>query len=230
MNKDVMLGIETSQRRGSVAARVGRGEIAVEWLRNEREQSDDLMPAIVRLLERMGRRVQDVRGIGVSIGPGGFTGLRIAIASVKMLAEVLGAKVAAVPSALVAAEGVEAKGRILVGLASKGETMWATRLIRNEAGWRIDGVPELADVNTLDLAEIACVVVDSHAPNALRARCAERGVKVEAPEWNAGKCLRIAERMIERGESLEGMELSPLYPRQPEAVTLWERREGAARE
>ena len=49
-----------------------------------------LMPNVVSLLKDSGLEVRDLQGIGVSLGPGSFTGLRIGVATAKTLAQTLG--------------------------------------------------------------------------------------------------------------------------------------------
>jgi len=58
--------------------------------------SQRLMPNIVSLLKDSGLEMKDVEGIGVSLGPGSFTGLRIGITTAKTLAQVLRVPIAGV--------------------------------------------------------------------------------------------------------------------------------------
>ena len=92
------------------------------------------------VFEKAGLPPRDLQVVGVSIGPGGFTGLRIAVTTAKMLAETLGVKVIEVPSALVAANAYKKdEESILIALASKRESAWITKLIRREGVWEIQG-------------------------------------------------------------------------------------------
>src|SRR5436190_12445195 len=124
-------------------------------LSTKKRHDDDLLPAIDRLFARCGFTPRDLSGggaVGVSVGPGGFTGLRIAVATAKMLAETLDTKLVAVPSALVAAESIrDQTSEIIVALASKAESFWSTRLERIDYEWRIAGTPTIADANSLSL-------------------------------------------------------------------------------
>ncbi|MFO0875018.1 MAG: tRNA (adenosine(37)-N6)-threonylcarbamoyltransferase complex dimerization subunit type 1 TsaB [Phycisphaerales bacterium] len=104
-----MLAIETSQRGGGVAVRGRDGSIVEEPLRDG--ASAELAVIVDRAVRRAGLSPRDLRAVAVSIGPGGFTGLRVAIATAKMLSEALGATVVAVPSALVAAAADRAPPR-----------------------------------------------------------------------------------------------------------------------
>jgi tRNA threonylcarbamoyl adenosine modification protein YeaZ len=223
MAAGVVLAIETSQRLGSVAITRTDGGVDHEPLRATARHEDDLMPAIDRLCRRSSIAPGDIAAIGVSIGPGGFTGLRIAVSTTKMLAESLGARIAAVPSALVAAEPIEAPGPTLVCLASKGETTWVTRLQREDSHWAFVGEPALALAADLDLAGIETVVADEFLPDTLRKRIEAAGRTVVAPLFDARACLAAAKRMLTAGRTTDSLSLAPIYARPPEAVRLWEK-------
>src|SRR6185295_10090138 len=134
----------------------------------------DLLPAIDRLFRRAGLSPADLRGgaVAVSAGPGGFTGLRIAIAAAKMLAETLQVRLIGVPSALVAAEAHAGEGPIIVALACKNETFWCTRLERSavngHAGdsrvatrpWGIVGEPGIVHPTSFDPRGVKSIIAD----------------------------------------------------------------------
>jgi hypothetical protein len=44
--------------------------------------------------------------------------------------------------------------------------------------------------------------------------------------FSALACLEVGESLVAAGASADPMQLAPIYPRAPEAVTLWERRHG----
>jgi len=234
----IMLAIETSQRLGEVAVRDRDhdGAIHVERLAGSRRHDDDLLPAIDRLFTRLKLNPVDLKGgaVAVSIGPGGFTGLRIAVSTAKMFAETLGVKLVGVPSAMVVAEAsrdvpVTVGSDIVVALASKNESAWYTRLKREANGaWMIinEPPPGLCEANSLALNGVAAMFADEHLPGAMRECCAAAGVPIIAPTFSAAACLIAGARMLERGESTDPLRLLPLYPRQPEAVTLWDARHG----
>ena len=199
---------------------------------------------------------RDLTAVAVSIGPGGFTGLRIAISTAKMLGESLGIPLIAVPSALVAAEAYFAQqstawkggGMILVALASKRETAWITQVqaerpsvqtsdpprVPHDAMTRL-GRPDtwtcgrvhavgLRDASTLDFGGVEAALADDHFPPAMREACDRAGVPIVPPVFRAASCLAVARRMLEAGQLTDALHLLPLYPREPEAVTLWRAR------
>jgi tRNA threonylcarbamoyladenosine biosynthesis protein TsaB len=237
----IMLAIETSQREGSVALRDARDaahpETHEEKLALTSRHDDDLLPAIDRLLTRLQLRPIDLRGgvVAVSIGPGGFTGLRIAISTAKMFGEALSATLIAVPSALVAAEGLDvdhlagdSPREVLVALATKAGSAWVTRLTRPHARepWSIAGNPALMSADMIEPGSAQHLLADEHFPALARDRLTRMGTAVMVPRFSASGCLRAAMNMLRRGETISSMALSPLYPRVPEAVTLWRMRRG----
>lgn len=244
----IILAIETSQRIGGVALRDAHGEVHVEMLhagarargsQGGGRHDDDLMPAIDRLFSRLSLAPSHLVGgaVAVSIGPGGFTGLRIAISTAKMLAEVTGARLVAVPSALVVAESAlsqisdlaDGNPTTIVALSSKNESAWCTRLQRAESAWHIVGQAGLHDGGSLDLSNAAHVFADEHLPASLRAACVKAGVPVHEPDFDPAACLRIAEWKLARNETIDPLQILPMYPRPPEAVSLWDKKLQAAK-
>ena len=213
----VILAIETSQRLGGIAVRDRSGRVHVEPLVADLRHDDDLLPAIDRTYGRLGLAPRDTGAIGVSIGPGGFTGLRIGVATAKLLAQVLDSSLVGVPSAMVVAEGHAGPGPIIVALAAKGETVWATRVSRTAGEWTARDSGALAE--RLDLDGVEAVVADHHLPLSMRRRCAEAGVDVVMPSFEPRHCLAVTARWLARGRTVAPIELTPLYARPP-AVTL----------
>ncbi len=224
-DRPVILAIETSQRRGSVALRDARGEAHVERLSSPAGHEIDLIAAIDRLYRRLSIEPAQTGVVGVSVGPGGFTGLRIGVTTAKMLGESLGAILVAVPSAQVAAQSYDGPGPILVVLASKGERAWVTRLDRDGPVWTLKGGGRNAD--TLDLDGIRGVLADSHLPASMQAACHEKRVKLVNPEFEALACLQLLTHLKGSGQRVDPLDLAPIYPRPPEAVTNWDKRNPA---
>ena len=53
---------------------------------SQRNHTTELMPAIQALFERRGARLEEMEGIAVALGPGGFSALRVGISTAKGLA------------------------------------------------------------------------------------------------------------------------------------------------
>ncbi len=218
----VVLAIEASQRQGGVAVRDAAGGVHTESLAAGQWHDDDLIAAVDRLFARLGLEPSDLGVVGVSVGPGGFTGLRIAVSTAKMFAESLGAKLVAVPSALVVAESYRGAGPILVALACKDDRVWAARLERCRGaggGWVIVGEPGLVDAGTCGVDGLEAVLGDAYLPPAVGGRCRSAGVEIVEPSFDAAACLAVSWRCWLAGEITDPLRLAPIYARPP-ATTL----------
>jgi len=216
----VLLAIEASQRRGGVAVRDRDGLDHVEWLGESTRHDDDLLAAVDRLYARLRLAPADTGVVGVSTGPGGFTGLRVAVATAKMLAESLGARLVAVPTALVVAERRSGPGPITVALASKEGSVWETRLDRagNDAPWTVEQAGCLTDALAVRVDGLAALMGDRFLPQELRERCAAAGVVVVEPVFDPVACLAVTSRLFNQGRTTDPLAIVPIYPRPPGAV------------
>jgi tRNA threonylcarbamoyladenosine biosynthesis protein TsaB len=94
----LVLGIDTATRIASVGL-VADGTVLAEASHTDgANHTETLLPLIASVLDRVHCSLSQVDGFGVSIGPGSFTGLRIALGAVKGFAYALGQRVAAVPT------------------------------------------------------------------------------------------------------------------------------------
>ncbi len=84
--------------------------------------SAQLVPQIAALLAKHGFAKTDIGAFAVASGPGSFTGLRVGLAAVKALAEVLDKPIAAVSLLECVASAAGPRGRVLAALeAGRGE-------------------------------------------------------------------------------------------------------------
>ena len=81
-----MLTIDTSTSTCSVALTIGDRLVAEYLLSMEKTLASRLLRSVDAALADAGLTVADLDGIGVALGPGSFTGLRIGVATVKGLA------------------------------------------------------------------------------------------------------------------------------------------------
>lgn len=82
----MLLAIESSTEWLSVALLRGEEVLALKEHEDSRQHASALLPAIDAVLTQQGLGLDDLDAIGVSIGPGSFTSLRIGLATVKGLA------------------------------------------------------------------------------------------------------------------------------------------------
>ena len=93
-----VLAVETSSLAGGVALLDDERLVAEYLLDVSVTHSERLMAAVDRVLADARWTVRQLGGLAVAVGPGSFTGLRIAVSTVKGLALALDLPVAAVPT------------------------------------------------------------------------------------------------------------------------------------
>lgn len=199
-----------------------------EDLRPVGRERDDLLPAIDRVVRAAGKQPADLQAVAVSIGPGGYTSLRMACAAAKMIAFPSDARCWAVPSALSAALSADDRTRarpLAVALAAKRDTAHVTIF---QPGFERSPAAPCGAVLTVDGLEakaggLGAIIADKHLPATFRDWAARAGVPTVEPVWDAWAVLLAAAAL----PPVELLSLNPDYGREPEAVTLWRARKKA---
>ena len=226
------LAIETSNPSacpggaGTVAL-ARAGDVFERRLAPSGRHDDALMPAIDALTRAQGAAPRDIGRVAVSLGPGGYTSVRIAVTTAKMLCEATGAGCIGVPTACVAAHAHRTSTGdvdVLVGLASKRERAWMC-VVRASASAAFEeaGVCDGDEAVALTSASgVSVCLADEHFPAAMRAALEGAGVAMAPLSLTASACAAVS-RLI---EPTAPERLVPIYPRAPEAVRVWKRRKG----
>lgn len=106
--KDLVLGLDTSGPYCAAALRLGDQVLAARAEQMTKGQAERLMPFLQEMLSDMRVGWQDLTALGVGIGPGNFTGIRIAVSAARGLA--LGLEIPAV-----GISGCEARAHLTPG-------------------------------------------------------------------------------------------------------------------
>lgn len=206
--------------------------LATENVAAATHTDDDLLPAIDRCVRAAGIERRQITRVAVSIGPGGFTSVRVACAAGKMIADGLGAACAGVPSALVAFADPDrprttTTGKpVAIAMASKAGTAWVallpacdtTEITADHAALAARGTIMTAD--DLLAAHPALVLADTHLDKSIHAALTARGIPIAPMHLHAAALASVAHLAPDLDPAL----LVPIYPREPEAVTLWRQR------
>src|SRR5262250_57611 len=123
----LILAIDTSWKNGSVALARGDAtgfELLEMAALTGGAFSSELVPKIAALLARRNVEKQAIEGFAAASGPGSFTGLRVGLAAIKGLAEVLKKPIAAVSvlEALAIASAVH--GRVFAALDAQRQEVF----------------------------------------------------------------------------------------------------------
>lgn len=228
---DLTLAIETSNPTASPTGAVGAGSVCVgrlssgvpevlAWsaLSAGTRHDDALMPAVASVCARAGVNPGDLGRVAVSIGPGGFTSLRIAVSTAKMIGEATGAACVGVPTALALASAARengVRGRVGVLLAWKRLDVWRQRFEISESG--VQAVDQAGTVVELGAAAEGCgALIGEQAVKDLLGLAGCRA-PLFAPEFDARWVLSASWGL----PAVDPAFLTPIYPREPEAVTKW---------
>jgi tRNA threonylcarbamoyladenosine biosynthesis protein TsaB len=152
----VILGLDTATPATAVAVLPDAGE-PVE-LRHEPAPGErpgharQLLPLAQRALDAVGATFDDVTRIGVGVGPGTFTGLRIGVATARALAQSTGAPLAAVSTLDALAEAAGGERPVLAVLDARRGEAFAAAYVGSE---RVAGPVAIAPEELVAFAEQA---------------------------------------------------------------------------
>ncbi len=225
------------------------GEVAIGWLDEngvrlfgvepitaDSPRDDALASTIDRLLKQTSTAPSTLDRIAVSGGPGGFTSVRIAVTTAKAIAEAIGAPVVVVPTDESIARAIRKDrgdlGVIAVTLAGKRDSAWCAVTAPcawDTGSWPIpiaSGVMTAASISESGWADsIEAMITDSHIPGSFLDWATDHSVEVVAPKPSAESVL-VASRFHEAVDPVLAL---PIYPREPEAVTVWRDRHGSGK-
>lgn len=108
-----ILAIDTASSVCSVALLENDIVIDKNELNDGKTHSENLMPLLDELLKRNSLDIKEIEMLACSVGPGSFTGIRIGVATIKPIVEVLKVKVASVTSLETLAKNVANKETIV---------------------------------------------------------------------------------------------------------------------
>jgi tRNA threonylcarbamoyladenosine biosynthesis protein TsaB len=178
-----------------------------------RGHAEALVPMIGRVMKEAGAGYADLDAVGVTVGPGAYTGIRIGIATARGIA--LAAGVPAIGVGTLQAL-VTADGNVLAAMDTKRGDFFVQRFVDRVP----EGEPAVADAQMLSAAagpEPVHIIGDAAA--AVATILSEAGQEILAAETVAAPDAihvgAIVRRLFRSGESYPPPE--PLYLRAPQA-------------
>ncbi len=221
----MLLAIDTSTRQASVALyEPQRGLMAEQSWISANRHTEELMPAIAGLLRLASITPRDLTAVGVAIGPGSFTGLRVGLAAAKGLVLAQGLHLLGIPTLDVTAFPHQAQPIpvIAVAQAGRGRLYWAP-YAHGPSGWAaqepyaLSTVPEIANTVVRPMAFVGELTQSDR--ETLTRFAGKQRVLFLSPALGlrrAGVLAEMAFRRLEAGESDNPATLSPIYLQQPD--------------
>jgi tRNA threonylcarbamoyladenosine biosynthesis protein TsaB len=215
----LLLATDTSGKQGSIAlAQCGPGDecsvIEVVPLAGG-TFSAQLVPQIAALLEKLEFSKSDIGAFAVASGPGSFTGLRVGLAAIKALADVMKKSIVAVSLLEALAASADERGTILTALDAGRNQFYL-------GDYAFDGAdPQMhrewlgSREECFTAAANATLVTPDHA---LVIEAQSRGLKVEEVEQPRSDVIaRIGWRKLQSGQIISPQDLDANYIRRSDA-------------
>ena len=217
----IILALETATDPGSVAL-WRDGDVVGRECPVGRSNSETLLPLAESILRDAGLGFTDLEGIAFGVGPGSFTGLRVACGVAQGLAVARGLPLLGVCTlqAMAQASGGE---RVVVALDARMGEVYSGVFVHGESQGELGVYPPAAVPLPRGTGWLACGNGLSAYPD-LRERLADV-VGAWLPELmpSAEAVVRLAAPRLERGERIDPADAVPLYVRDKVAKTVAER-------
>lgn len=208
----IVLGIDTSGYANAVGVVDGDRVLADFTYEAKTDSLEQIVANIDATLRSAGLAFEDVEGIGLGLGPGSWTGIRVGVTVGKILAFSTGKPVAGVPTLEALAYSARHESALICAVISVG-TGDAVYAAGYRSGTRV-GEYYVGDVKGLTrLLTGPAALVGNGSQAYTRIVKQESGMNIKAVEATPGgaavACL--AEQRLERGEKDDVLSLTPLY-------------------
>jgi tRNA threonylcarbamoyladenosine biosynthesis protein TsaB len=238
----LILGIDTSTDMLALSIMEDEKLLGEYNLSLKRQHSEKLIPLIKEILALLNINPEDLDGVAVGIGPGSFTGLRIAITAAKMIGRINAIPVKGISTLEIMAAGVRAdyilplidarRNRVYYSLyksntKNAGET--------NKINYSVENVFDLATADLSELPQIIkeykeeeIMVVGSGVKAAVDILKKHKFNIYSAEAENnfprAAVIARLGYNYISEGKSDNIYELKPLYLKKAQAEINWQKK------
>lgn len=233
----IVLGIDTSGYANAVGVIDGDKVLADFTFEARTDSLEKIVANLDVALRSAGLTLKDVKGIGVGLGPGSWTGIRVGVTVAKILAFSADKPVAGVPTleALAGGAGDEAPLICPVISAGTGDMVYAAFYHAQDGSIIRTGEYYVGDVSGLaKMVKEPTVFVGTEAEAYCRLislALAPPGISVSAvaaaPSGSA--VARLAAGRLEHGESDNVLALTPLYLKESTARAFMGRYSSKAR-
>ncbi len=222
----MILAIDTATRSASLAVYDGAVVRAEYSWDTADHHTVELMPRIVDMLRQIDVTVDHITGVGVSIGPGSFTGVRVGVAAAKGLAIARDVPIVGVhtPDILAYAQRWAKPPLVVVVRAGRGRWI-AARYLKTRTDWKRDGdywltTPDLIGA-TWDKATTLCGELSDQERTLIEQRLGDK-VALSSGAFSlrrAGFLAELAWQRIHAGEADDVAALQPIYLSPDQQVT-----------
>jgi tRNA threonylcarbamoyladenosine biosynthesis protein TsaB len=212
----IVLGIDTSGYINAVGAVDGNRVLTDASFNARTDSLEQIVANIDDVLKGAGLTLDDIQGIGVGLGPGSWTGIRVGVTVGKMLAFSTGKPVAGVPTLEALAFSARTESQLLCPVISVGAGGAVYAGLYRPAGGTVERIGEYYTGDVEGLASLiteSCAVIGSGArvyADNITAIAGKKVIAVEALPSGASVAALAAAR-LEKGTGDILLSLNPLY-------------------
>lgn len=210
----IVLGLDTSAYANAVGLADGDRILADAIFPAVSDSLEQIVDNIDSVLNSAGLTLSGVGGIGVGLGPGSWTGIRVGVTVGKMLAFSAGKPVAGVPTLEALAYGVFSEGMPVCSVigAGTGDAVYAACYRLTSGNLSRTGDYYTGDVTGLTgLLTKSTVLVGTRAWKYLVQISGVKDVAVIEAAPSGANVARLAARRLEKGDRDDVLSLTPLY-------------------
>ena len=199
----MLLAFDTSSPQVTVALADGDDVVAEQASGQTMKHGEQLAPLIAAVLDSAGRTRRDLTAIGVGVGPGPFTGLRVGLVTARTMSATLGIPVTGICTLDIVAAAVQSDEGFLVATDARRKEVYWARYAASGARHTEPSVDRPGDVATGEpVAGRGATLYPDAFPNPI------------APEYpNAADLARL----VLAGSAIE-LPPEPLYLRRPDVA------------
>jgi tRNA threonylcarbamoyladenosine biosynthesis protein TsaB len=221
----IVLGIDTSGYVNAVGVGDGAHILADGIFPARTDSLEQIVPNIDLTLKSLGMTLKDVQGIGVGLGPGSWTGIRVGVTVGKMLAFSTGRPVCGVPTLEALAFTVRNEAPLIGAVIDVGVGDAVYAGLYRPVKDTVERIGDYYIGNVKGLAEKvkeSSVLVGAQVKRYAQYFQQEPVTKIKVVEIlpSGAVIASLAASRLERGESDDALALTPLYLKESTARIL----------
>lgn len=212
----MLLAVDTSTAQVGLALYDGSQVISEYAWRSSQRHTVELAPAVSEVLRRCGLTMDHVQALGVALGPGSFTSLRVGLSLVKGLALARRLPLIGIPTLdILAAAQPLARVPLVAAIQAGRGRLAVGRYKRSQSGWQAKGPARVANVEMLlDEAQRPVMVCGEFTAEERRQLSGKPEILLLSPARSVRRPAVLAELAWQRwqaGQVDDEATLAPIY-------------------
>ena len=211
----MLLAVDTSTTQIGIALYDGAQVVGEFSWRSGRRHTTELAPAISDLLARCGLTMEDVSVLGIALGPGSFTSLRVGLALVKGIAVARHIPLIGISTLDVLAHAQPASKLPLWCAIQAGRGRFALGVYKSsKRGWQAQGSERIVTLDEIEVEVVSPVILCGEFSAEEIQKIANPNLRLASPAQSVRRPAILAELAWARwkaGDVDDEASLAPIY-------------------